>query len=188
MARPSKERIYSIYPLTSVLTYNVATVLHYAIGGIGIIVGYNFCAWAGYLFGSLYLMFAFVQMYILMPLAVCPNCVYYRMTNARCVSGLNLVSKKMAKEGNLKNFADRGKGVFCHNNLYIAALVIPIIAMIPAMIVNFTFLLLTIFLCVVGLLLFRFFVIFPKTACIHCSAKNECPNAQSMGFASTKLD
>jgi hypothetical protein len=35
---------------------------------------------------------------------------------------------------------------------------------------------------VVGLLLYRFFVIFPKIACVHCSVKNICPNAEAMGL------
>jgi hypothetical protein len=59
-------------------------------------------------------------------------------------------------------------------------LVIPIIAMIPALVINFSFLVLAILLIVVGLLLFRFFVIFTKIACVHCRAKKICPQAQSM--------
>ncbi len=35
---------------------------------------------------------------------------------------------------------------------------------------------------VIALLPFRFFVVFTKVACIHCRAKNECPNAQAMGI------
>jgi hypothetical protein len=31
------------------------------------------------------------------------------------------------------------------------------------------------------LLLFRFFVIFPKIACLHCRAKAVCPQAGAMG-------
>ena len=53
--------------------------------------------------------------------------------------------------------------------------------MIPALIVNFSVALLLIFLAVVGLLLFRFFIIFPKIACLHCRAKFECPQAGAMG-------
>jgi hypothetical protein len=34
------------------------------------------------------------------------------------------------------------------------------------------------------LLVFRIFVIFPQIACVHCRAKNICPNAQSMGLSS----
>ena len=40
--------------------------------------------------------------------------------------------------------------------------------------------LLVIFLAVIGLLVFRFFVIFPRIACVHCRAKNICPQAQQI--------
>ena len=53
--------------------------------------------------------------------------------------------------------------------------------MISALLLNFSFSLLAIFLAVVGLLLFRFFVIFPKIACLHCRAKYKCPQAGAMG-------
>ncbi|UCD22446.1 MAG: hypothetical protein JSW22_02080 [Chloroflexota bacterium] len=92
------------------------------------------------------------------------------------------MSRKIAKEGNVKDFPSRAKGLFCSNNLYIASLIIPIIAMISALILNFSLLVLIILIVVVGLLLFRFFVIFPKIACVHCRSQNICPQAQSMGF------
>jgi hypothetical protein len=182
--KSSKAELYTRYPLSAVLIYNGTTILHYLLGGIGILLGYNF-SWAGTLFGYLYLSFSFVQMYLIMPFTVCPNCVYYRIDNSLCTSGLNLLSKRIAKEGDLKNFQNRGKGLFCHNNLYMVALIIPIIAMIPALVVNFSFSLLAILLGVIGLLLFRFFVVFTKTACIHCRAKYECPNAEAMGIRNT---
>jgi hypothetical protein len=66
-----------------------------------------------------------------------------------------------------------------------AALFALVIAMIPAIILNFSFLLLAILPAVVGLLLFRFFVVFTKIACIHCRAKKVCPNAVAMGIHNT---
>jgi len=178
----SKTIVYTSYPLSSLLIYNGVTVAHYVLGGIGIMLGYNF-SWAAYLLGSLYLAYAFVQMYVLMPLMVCPNCVYYKWNDARCISGLNLVSKRVAREGDVKDFAGRGEGLLCHNNLYMAAKIVPIVVMIPALILNFSPILLAILLAVVGLLLFRIFVVFPKIACVHCRAKNICPNAESMGLS-----
>jgi len=177
-------RLYTRYPLSSLLIYNGATALHYVLGGIGIMLGYSF-SWAAYLLGGVYLAFALAQMYVLMPLSVCPNCVYYRLKDSRCISGLNLVSKRVARQGSVKNFARRGEGLLCHNNLYMAAKVFPIVALIPALILNFSLLLLGIFLALVGLLVFRIFVIFPQIACVHCRAKNMCPNAQSMGLSKT---
>jgi hypothetical protein len=179
--KQAKAKLYTRYPLSSLLIYNGSTVLHFLLGGIGIILGYSFSSWAGYAFGALYLAFSFVEMYVMMPLTVCHNCVYYRMQDSLCISGLNVISKKVAKEGDPENFPKRGQGLFCNNNLYMAALLIPIIAMIPALILNFSFPLLAIFLAVVGFLLFRFFVIFTKIACVHCYAKYKCPQAEAMG-------
>ena len=176
-------QVYTRYPLSSIMTYNGTTVLHFLLGGLGIILSYD--SWIGYLIGSLYLAFSFGEMYVHMPLKVCPKCVYYKLDNSICISGLNVVSRKIAEEGNVNAFPNRAKGLFCSNNLYIAALVIPIIAIIPILVVNFSFIVLAILLVVVGLLLFRFFVIFTKIACVHCRAKNICPQAKSMGLGTT---
>jgi len=174
-----KAELYTRYPLLNILNYNGTTILHYSLGGFGIILGYDF-NWAAYVFGGLYLTFAFSQMYLLMPLKVCPNCVYYQLENSICISGLNVFSRKIAKEGDIKDFANRSKGPLCPNNLYLAALIIPIIAIIPTLVLNFSFGLLAVFLAVLALLIYRFFVVFSKVACVHCRAKNICPNARSM--------
>ena len=179
--RRSRAKLYKRYPLSSRLIYNGCTILHFLLGGIGIILGYSFSSWAGYAFGTLYLAFSFIEMYVMMPLTVCPNCIYYSMKDSLCVSGLNVISRRIAREGDPKDFPKRGQGVFCNNNLYMVALIAPIVAMIPALILNFSFALLGIFLAVVGLLVFRFFVIFSRVACIHCRAKFRCPQAGAMG-------
>ncbi len=181
MPQRKRARLYQRYPATSILIYHGTTILHFVLGGIGIVLGYSFAAWAGTLFGALYLVLALAEMYVLMPLAVCPNCVYYRMGESVCITGLNEVARKFAKAGDARDFPKRAEGVLCPNNLYIASLVIPLVAMLPALAVNFSFLLLGIFLAVLGLLVFRFFVIFPKLACLHCHAKFKCPQAGAMG-------
>jgi hypothetical protein len=136
----------------------------------------------GYTFGLLYLVLSLVEMYIVMPLKVCPNCTYHRVKDSLCISGLNLLSRKIAKDGHQKDFPKRAEGVFCQNNLYLASLIVPIAAMIPAIFINFSGVLLLIFWIVVALLLFRFFVIFPRIACPHCRAKHACPQAAAMGL------
>ena len=176
-------KVYTRYPLSSILTYNGTTVFHFLLGGLGIIIGYG--SWTGYLIGSLYLVFSFGEMYVHMPLKICPNCVYYKLNNSICISGMNVVSRKITKEGSVKDFPNRAKDLFCSNNLYIAALVIPIITMIPALVLNFSFIVLAILFVVMGLFLFRFFVIFTKIACVYCRAKNVCPQAKSMGLSTT---
>jgi len=174
-------KLYTKYPPSSIIIYNGVTILHFLLGAAGLKIGYS--SWLGYLLASVYLLFAFVEMYVLMPLKVCPNCPYYKLDESLCVAGLNVLSKKVAKEGNVKDFSNRATGLFCPNNLYIASLVVPILATIPALILNFSLPVLIILISLVGLLLFRFFVIFPKIACVHCRAQNVCPQAQSMGFS-----
>jgi hypothetical protein len=175
-----KAKLHKRYPKSSLLIYNGTTISHFLLGGIGIIYGYNFSPFS-LLFGIIYLVFALGEMYILMPLEVCPNCVYYRMEGSLCVSGMNIVSRRIAKSGNPKNFPNRAKGPFCPNNLYMVSLIFPIIVLIPALIVNFSPILLLIFIAIIGLLLFRFFIIFMKISCIHCLAKYKCPQAGQMG-------
>jgi hypothetical protein len=185
---PSKKhtqtRLYTRYPLSSLLIYNTATILHFLLGGAGIMLGYAFAAWPAYLAGGLYLLFAFAEMYLLMPLRVCRHCVYYRLEGSRCISGLNVLSRRIAGPGRPKDFAGRAQGLLCSNNLYMAALVLPILVILPALALNFSVLLLGICLALLGLLLFRFFVLFLKIACLHCRAKYQCPQAESMGVRS----
>jgi hypothetical protein len=174
-----KAKLYTKYPLSSTLIYNGTTVIHYLLGGIGIVLVYG--RWWGYLIGLLYLAFSFAEMYLHMPMKVCPNCVYYRLQDSRCISGLNILSRRVAGKGDVHRFPDRSRGVFCPNNLYMASLVLPIIVMIPGLVLNFAASTLTILLVITGLLLFRFFVVFPRIACLHCRSKNVCPQAGSMG-------
>jgi hypothetical protein len=175
-----KAKLHKVYPKSSLLIYNGTTISHFLLGGIGIILGYNFSSFS-LIFGFIYMAFAFGEMYILMPLKVCPNCVYYRMEGSLCVSGMNIVSRKVAKRGNPKDFPNRAKGPLSPNNLYMISLIFPIIVLIPALIVNFSLILLLIFIIVIVLMMFRFFIIFMKVSCIHCLAKYTCPQAGQMG-------
>jgi hypothetical protein len=177
----TKAQLYKRYPVSSVLLYNGSTVLHFLLGGAGIMLGYRSWPWLGYGLGFLYLAFALAEMYVVMPLAVCRHCVYCRLEGSLCISGLNRVSQRLAKEGDPKRFAQRAEGLLCPNNLYLLSLVAPILALIPALILSFSWPLLAILVTLLGLLLFRFFVIVPRIACLHCYAKHQCPQAEAMG-------
>jgi len=98
----TKTKLYTRYPASHIALYNGVTVLHFLLGGAGIMLGYG-PSWLAYLFGALYLAFAFVEMYLVMPLKVCPNCVYYGMKDAICISGLNMVSAKIGIWSRLKS-------------------------------------------------------------------------------------
>lgn len=177
-----RAEIYKRYPVSSFLIYNGSTMLHFLLGGIGIILGYGFHAWIGFLLGVAYFIFAFGEMYVVMPLTVCPSCVYFRLQDGFCVSGLNILSRKVAQAAGPELFSKRAEGLLCSNNLYMAALLFPILAIIPALVFNFSNLLLLLELLLAGLTLFRFFVIFPRIACLHCAAKFNCPQAGQMGL------
>ena len=176
-----KAELYRQYPLSHVLIYKGTTILHFALGGIGIVLGYESWGRIGYTMGFGYLLLAFGAIYLLMPLRVCPNCVYYRLDKSRCISGLNIVSRGLASAGKLEDFAKRAKGLLCSNNLYMTALLFPIIALVPGLLIHFSWSVLILLGALIGLLVFRFFVIFPKLACLHCLAKFKCPQAGRMG-------
>jgi hypothetical protein len=78
--------------------------------------------------------------------------------------------------GQAKNFPKRAEGLLCANNLYLAALIVSILALIPAMVLNFSWSLPPILLALVG-----FLVLIPRLACVHCRAKFRCPQAGKMG-------
>lgn len=182
MSDKIKPTSYSRYPLKNVITYNLVTILHYIFGFAGILYALNFSNTAQ-IAAVFYVSFAFVQMYVLMPIMVCPNCVYTKKPGMFCVTGLNIIARKLPVEGDINNFADRGKGILCHNNLYLAAKIIPLVIMLPFVFINYSPTLLGIFLIVLALLLLRIFYLFKKLACAACLAKNICPNAQSMGLS-----
>jgi hypothetical protein len=183
VAHGERLRVYKIYPLRNVLVYNGTTILHYALGAFGLNLGYDRWPVLGWVLALGYLVFALAQMYVLMPLSVCPSCVYRRLEGARCVSGLNLLSAKFARQADAKDFPNRGKGFLCHNHLYMASLAAPLILMLPALILAFSAPLLFVFLAVVGLFVFRVLVVFPRVACGRCAAKGDCPNAKAMGLS-----
>lgn len=161
------------------LVYHISLGLHYVLGAIGLAVGFAFLGY-GDIIGAFYLAFAIFQLYILMPFIVCPHCVYSRLGGSRCIAGSNIIAKELSERGDPNRFADRAKGLLCHNTLYMAALILPIAGMGIALFIDFSYLLLGLFLSVLGLMLFRVFVVFRMIACVNCLARFKCPNAAMM--------
>ncbi len=161
-----KNAVYQRYPIQSVAIYNLVTVFHYGLGYVGILFAFDFST-IGRIIATVYISFAFIQMYILMPILVCPNCVYTNKPNMLSISGMNIFARKLFTNGNVNNFGSRGKGILCHNNLYLLAKVLPLLIILPFLFINFSFTLLIIFFLVLGLMLFRVFYIFQKIACNH---------------------
>ena len=176
-----RAELYTRYPVSTPWIYNLTTGFHFGLGSAGILIAYAFAGWIGTVLGTLYFVFAFGEMYVLMPLKVCPNCVYYALKDSVCVSGLNALSQRIARPGAVAAFGKRAQGILCPNNLYMASLLLPILAVIPGLVFDFSVLLLSILIALVALLVFRFFVLLPKLGCLHCRAKFVCPQAATMG-------
>jgi hypothetical protein len=177
----AKAELYDRYPISSVLIYNSTTIIHFLIGGL--IIGYSKTIFndIGSYLGLLYIALSMIQMYILMPFQVCKNCVYYKIENSLCISGLNVVSKTLVKPSPAQNLSKRAQGLLCPNNLYIASLVFPILCAVPLLINKFSTTLLLLELFLFTFLIIRFFYIIPQLACVHCRSKFVCPQAGQMG-------
>jgi hypothetical protein len=169
------------YPLSHTWVYYIITIIHFLLGGMGIIYGYGF-SWAGKLVGYSYLTFTFIQMFIIMPVVVCPGCEYYKRKQTRCISGLNIFAKRAWNRPSKKDLSVRDEGFFCHNHFIAVSLLLPVIFIIHALILNFSLFLLLCLLIIVSLLLFRILIILPKMACQNCISKAECPNSGTIGF------
>lgn len=176
-----KAELYKQYPVITIITYNGTTLLHFIIGGLILFHTNKFWGDFGIAFGSMYIFFSLVEMYVLMPLQVCKNCVYFKLENGICVSGLNLLSRKLTGPGATSVFSKRAKGVFCPNNLYVLSLIFPIFCGIPILVFNYSRTLLALVVFLAALLLTRFLFVIPKLACVHCLSKFNCPQAGLMG-------
>jgi hypothetical protein len=177
----NKAKLYKRYPISSITLYNGSTIIHFLLGGLIIAGTSAFWGSIGTIFGASYVILSLIAMYVLMPLQVCKNCVYYRLENGLCISGLNVWSRRITGPGASKFFSARAKGVFCPNNLYVLTLAFPILAGIAMLFIHFTILLLIGLIIMFVLLIVRFFIIIPKLACVHCFSKFICPQAGQMG-------
>ena len=175
-------KVYARYPLANIAIYNGVTLAHFGLGAAGIVLGYARWPTAAWTIGLVYLVFALGQMYVLMLLSVCPSCVYRRLDGARCVSAMNLVSARIAPLADEGDFGRRAEGALCHNHLYMASLVAPLVIILPALVFAFSWALLALLLAVAALLALRLFVVFPRVACGVCAAKGRCPNTKAMGI------
>jgi hypothetical protein len=176
-----KAKLFKRYPVRNIVVYNATTVVHFLCGGLMLSGARSLMGTTANVVGLLYVLMSLIEMYILMPFQVCRNCVYSGMENGLCISGLNIVARRLSPKGNTSDFPNRAQGLFCPNNLYISSLLFPVLCGIPIVILNFSVTLLALELCLVILLFARFAFIIPKLACVHCMSKFICPQAGLMG-------
>ncbi|HUI92181.1 MAG TPA: hypothetical protein VLX68_08040 [Chitinivibrionales bacterium] len=177
----SKAEIFDRYPVSSVIMYNGTTMVHFLAGGFIFLFLTKVIGSTGIIVAVLYTALSFLEMYIIMPMKVCTNCVYFRLPDSLCISGLNVFARLIAKPGKPANFPNRAKGLLCQNNLYILSLVLPILCGAIFLVFKFNLLLLGLVIGLFVLLALRFFVIIPGMACVHCRSKFICPQAGQMG-------
>jgi hypothetical protein len=176
-----KAELYDRYPIVNVAVYNSSTIAHFLLGGWILFFSTKIIGSIGIIISTAYVVLSFLEMYVIMPLKVCPKCVYFRLPGSRCISGLNRWAMIIAKPGNPSDFPNRAKGPFCQNNLYMASLLLPIILGGIILAIKFSLALLLTEIGLVLLLAFRFFIVFPFLACVHCRGKFLCPQAGQMG-------
>ena len=126
-------RVHRVYPGRACCSTTASRSPTTGSGTAGILLGYAAWPAVAWTVGRVYAVFAFGQMYVLMPLAVCPSCVYRRMEGSRCIAALNQLSAKMTVARDPRDFPKRAQGILCHNNLYMASLVLPLTLVLPAL-------------------------------------------------------
>jgi hypothetical protein len=179
-----REKTLTHYPSSYIFLYNSSTILHFFLGAFALVIGYDFL-WFKYLFGLFFLLFAFINMYIIMPLVVCPHCPYFSLEKSLCVSGLNIIANLITTKGNVKCFVKRNEGLVSHNNLIKLSLYLPFILILPAFFINLSIGLIIISFLLIGSIAFRLIYLIPVISCGHCRVKAQCPNAKKLKITST---
>lgn len=165
---PRLRTVFRKYPLRIVVLVNAATIIAIILGTAGIMVGFR--DWPGLAFGlaTLYFAFAVLHTYLIMPIAVCPACVY----RLGCRGGIRPAGPGEKPHRAVAPVAPLGPDTpryACGRNV------------LAALFLAFGWVLLGLLAASVALLAFRMFVLFPRIVCAHCTARPDCPNAGGMG-------
>ena len=175
-ASADEARSFRRYPLWRVLCLNGLTVGHYFLGCGAILVAYRSYPLVGWPLGLAYLVFAVVQLYVLMPLVVCPGCVYRSVRDGRCPSGLNLISARLCPpSASAIEFRERTHGTLCQSSLCLWSWVLPVPLALPGLAVSFSWLAATLTAIVTALTVIRLALVTKRAVCSHCLARRWCP-------------
>lgn len=168
------------YPLWRVLGLNALTITHYAVGCAAVALAYPSFPLLGLPLAAAYLVYALVQLYVLMPLVVCPGCVYRTIRDGRCATGLNVLSARLGPpETAATGFDERARGALCQSSLCLWSLILPVPLALPGLVLWFSWAALALALTVAGLAVVRLVVISRRAVCSHCLARRWCPAARS---------
>jgi hypothetical protein len=164
-------RSFRRYPLWMVLLVNGVTVVHYVAGAGAIVVAYPHHPLLGSPVALAYFVYAMVQLYVLMPLVVCPGCVYRTIQDGRCPSGLNLISARLRAPAQVAGFETRAQGALCQNSLCLWSLALPLPIALPGLVISFSWMGLAFSVAVAVLLAARLAGVFRLVVCSHCLAR-----------------
>jgi hypothetical protein len=177
-----KLRSFRRYPAWRVLIVNVLTLAHYPAGASAIVFAYPTHPLLGWPIGLAYFVYATAQLYVLMPLLVCPGCVYRSIQGGRCASGLNVISARLRAPLQAAAFEARTQGALCQSSLCLWSLLVPLPIALPGLLISFSWTGLALSLTVAALSIARLAGVFRLVACAHCLAR-WCPVAKARRLA-----
>jgi hypothetical protein len=177
---PAGARPFRRYPLWRVVALNGLTVVHYLVGGGAILAAYRDYPIVGWPLGVAYLVFAMVQLYVLMPQVVCPGCVYRTIRDGRCPSGLNLISARLAPPAaSAVEFGQRTHGALCQSSLCLWSWLLPVPLALPGLVVSFSWTAASLTAVVAALAVARLTIVARVAVCPHCLARRWCAEASA---------
>jgi hypothetical protein len=175
-----KQTPYRRYPLWRVALTNGLTLIHYIAGAGAIVLAYPSLPIVAWPVGLAYFVYAVVQLYVLMPLVVCPGCVYSGIDGGRCPSGLSVISARFFRDpAQRAAFDARTQGALCQSNLCLVSLVAPVPLAVPGLIVSFSWPGLALTVAVAALVTARLAGAYRRVVCAHCLARRWCPVART---------
>lgn len=171
------------YPLWSVIGLNLLTAVHFAVGCGAIILAWHTVPLVAWPVGIAYLVFAAVQAFVLMPLVVCPGCVYRTVAGARCPSGLNLVSARLGPPaGDTAEFRRRSSGPLCQTSLSLCSWGFPPLMALAGLAVHLSWPAAVLAAALAASLALRV-LLGRASGCTHCLSRRWCPVARIMRAA-----
>ena len=155
-----------------------------SLGCAAILAAYRSVPLVAWPVGLAYLVFAMVQLYMLMPLVVCPGCVYRTLSDGRCPSGLNLISAKLCPpSAGAFEFGERAHGALCQSSLCLWSWIAPVALALPALALWFSWTAATLVAIVAVLAVLRLTFVARVAVCPHCLARRWCPAARTQRAA-----
>jgi hypothetical protein len=170
--------LFRRYPVWRVIALDVFTVAHFALGCAAILIAWRWQPIVAWPVGLAYLVFATVQSFVLMPLVVCPGCVYRAVSGGRCPTGLNLLSARLCPPvTDTAEFRRRTCGPLCQTSLSLCSWVFPLPVALAGVALHLSWPAAVLTAALVASLPLRV-VIGRAAVCPRCLSRRWCPAAR----------